>query len=49
MVIVAMAKPATQKQDKGAELSYLLRSIWFFLLFFLILLMIASFGLIAEA
>ncbi|MEB3245969.1 MAG: hypothetical protein VKJ06_08310 [Vampirovibrionales bacterium] len=44
-----MAKPAAQKPDKSTELSFMLRTIWFFLLYFLILLTIAGFGLIAEA
>lgn len=37
-----------EKPDKRYEVGLFLRTIWFFLLFFALLLMIASFGLIAE-
>lgn len=37
------------KVDSQQEVSLFMRYIWFYLFFFFLLLMIASFGLIAEA
>ena len=49
-----MSKPTTPKPvalpdaERATEVSAFIKNIWFLVLYFLLLLMIASFGLIAE-
>lgn len=43
----AAKKPAAAEGDRP-DISMFLKNVWFFLFFFALLLMIASFGLIAE-
>jgi len=37
------------KEDRPQQVSLFVRYVWFYAMFFIILLLIASFGLIAEA
>lgn len=37
------------KEDRTQQVSLFMRYVWFYVMFFAILLLIASFGLIAEA
>lgn len=47
-----MSKPKTKglslEEKTGMEINIFLKNVWFFLFYFALLLMIASFGMIAE-
>lgn len=45
---VAPTPPAAIEQQDRQDITHFLKNVWFFLFYFVLLLMIASFGLIAE-
>jgi hypothetical protein len=44
-----MSANKTPKPDSQNDVTVFMKNLWFFLFYFLLLIMIASFGLIAEA
>lgn len=41
--------PEQQQPDNRHDITLFIKNVWFFLFFFAVLLLIASFGLVAEA